>query len=127
MEAGLGARHPVFPLQALGAHGGFIAIGDRGIGQALAQRLQGEHAEALGGFMRNEIGVARDVREVFDDDARVINTVAVVGFQHRDLADGRKTGELGIDLGGPHRLHHVLQLVAKANLMGGDDGHADEG
>ena len=47
MDARLGAGHPVFPLQALGARGGLVAIGDGGIGQALAQRLQRQHAEAL--------------------------------------------------------------------------------
>ena len=54
----------------------------------LAQRLQGEHAEALGGLMRDEVGVACHMGEILDDDARVINAMAMVGLQHRNLADG---------------------------------------
>ena len=118
--------HPGPPAQGLRPLRGFVAIGDGGIADALADRLQGQDAEALDAVVGDQGLVARDVTEIFDDHARIMDRMAVIGDEHRNLGDRREGGELLIGFGRNSLGGDKLDFVADARLVRSHQAHANE-
>src|ERR1700724_1980222 len=64
-----------------------VHLQDRGIHDAVGERLQAQRREARLGLGRNDAAAAREMIEIFEDDAGVEQHEAVVEHERRDLAE----------------------------------------
>jgi hypothetical protein len=111
----------------------FVDRQDRGIENAVAQRLHAQRCEALRGFTRDDLAAAGAVIEIFEDHPRIVKRAAILGDQHGNLAERvlpahrvariHRVGRLDLDVVDPEHGQGDRHLAAEWRGRCGTQDH----